>query len=75
LEELSILNKGQGDPTQKLDVITLASRIQQTRALLEEATRKHKELEDRRNMGNASIRSDTLLANRNPFDVMIDFGE
>lgn len=75
LEELSILNKGQKDPTQKIDSITLASRIQQTRNLLEEATRKHKELEDRRNVGNATIRSSTFLEELRPGDVAIDFGE
>ena len=72
LEELSILNKGEGDKTKQLDPVTLASRIQQTRALLEEATRKHKELNERRKMGKASIRSEEWLANQNPFDVMID---
>lgn len=75
LEEISILNKGEPDPTKQIDSATLASRIQNTRNILAEATKKHKELEERRNMGNAQVRSDEFLANKNPFDVMIDFGE
>jgi hypothetical protein len=75
LEELSILNKAEGNPTKQIDNVTLASRIQQTKDLLAEATRKHKELEDRRGVGRAVVSSGELLANRSPFDVMLDLGE